>query len=87
MGRSSSARLFLGVIRSLASVAEGKLLRPRLAVAASAAAVTVEDVPTADLRRGILEGEGRRGKGAVAALLIEERRRFGGIVEGDCDFI
>jgi hypothetical protein len=57
------------------------MLRRRVLDVASAAAVIVEDVPTADLRRGILEGEGRGGRGTVAALLIEERRRLGGMAE------
>lgn len=56
----------------------GKLLcrRPGL----PAAAAIVDDVPLADLRRGILEADKCGWSGSVAEF-IDERRRFGGIVE------
>jgi hypothetical protein len=62
-------RLFLGVILSLAG-GTGRLLRRRAAA---------DDEVPADTLRGIFEGEGGIGRGAVAAM-FEERRRFGGIV-------
>ena len=73
---SSSTRLVRGVItRSFATAAV------RLVLLAPGAAVEAET----DFRRGILEGEGREGRGAViappvAAAVVEERRRLGGIV-------
>jgi hypothetical protein len=54
-----------------------RLLRRRLLTS-----VTAEDVPTKDFRRGILDGDGGgTGRGAVAAVFSDERRRFGGITK------
>jgi hypothetical protein len=82
---SSSARLLLGVILSLAGMTGGRLLRRRV-VCCEDDGGTEADIPTTDFRRGIFDGDGgRRGRGAVVGL-TEELRRLGGIVcwrEGD----
>ena len=80
-GNSSSTRLFLGVfLVEVTRPIGGRLLcrRPGL----PAAAATVDDVPAADFRRGILEGDKCSWSGSVAEC-IDERRRFGGIVDGE----
>ena len=76
---SSSARLFLGVILSLAGMTGGRLLLRRVVCCEDSGGTEV-DIPTVDFRRGILDGDGGcTGRGAVTGL-IDERRRFGGIV-------
>lgn len=76
---SASARLFRGVILSLAdavapAVGGARDDRRRLAVGCAAEVVVV-----IDFRRGILDGDGGAGIGTVAGL-IELRRRLGGIL-------
>ena len=66
---------FVDVTRSIV----GRLLRRRLAVVGLPPAAATVDVPIVDFRRGILEGDGGTGRGAVAGF-IDERRRLGGIV-------
>lgn len=79
MDISSSTRLFLGVILSLAGMTWGRLLLRRAGCCEDADG-TVVDIPTTDFRRGILDGDGGWvGRGAVTAL-TDEPRRFGGIV-------
>jgi hypothetical protein len=70
---SSSTRLVRGVITRSFAAAAVRLVR--LALGAAVEAET-------DFRRGILEGEGRGAVIAapVAAAVVEERRRLGGIV-------
>ena len=63
---------------------DGRWLRRRfpvvvLAVVVIVGAVDVVAVPSVDNRRGILEGDGRLGRGTVEGL-IEERRLLGGII-------
>jgi hypothetical protein len=61
-------------------MAEGRLLLRRAVVCCEDSGGTEVDIPTIDFRRGILDGDGGcTGRGAVTAL-IDERRRFGGIV-------
>ncbi len=77
---SASARLFRGVILSLADavvadVGGARDDRRRLTVVGCAAEAAV----VIDFRRGILDGDGGTGRGTVAGL-IELRRRLGGIL-------
>jgi hypothetical protein len=77
---SVSARLFRGVIRSLADavvvVGARDDRRRRLVVGCSAAAAVV----VIDFRRGILDGDGGGAGSGTVSGLIELRRRLGGIL-------
>jgi hypothetical protein len=76
---SVSARLFRGVIRSLADavvVVGARDDRRRLVVGCSAAAAVV----VMDFRRGILDGDGGGAGSGTVGGLIELRRRLGGIL-------